>query len=123
MDKNTEQTPVEQEPMEQAPLEQEQQETVPYAQYEETFNQVKAAEQALADVTASLVAEIPEAMRGLVPDLPPTQKIIWLLQAKKAGLLQSQAPKNSPDHARPLAKPDVDLNTQNPFVMMQHGYN
>ena len=96
--------------------------TVPYARFQEVNNQKKQAEQALNDVVTTLISELPENLRQLVPSLPPAQQITWINQAKTAGLFTTQAPSASPDPQRPIAKPEVDLNNSSPFAMMQNGY-
>lgn len=81
-----------------------------------------AAEEALAAIVDDLCNDVPENMRGLIPNLPPVEKVKWLREARAKGLFRPQAPTSSPDSKRPVAKPAEDLNNLSPVAMMARGY-
>lgn len=105
-----------------APQEQEAPRTVPYARFAEVNTQKKAAEAALAEMVESMVQDLPENFRALVPNLAPADKVKWIAQARAAGVFTASAPTASPDPARPISRPDVNIDSLSPLQMMQGGY-
>ncbi|WP_027186725.1 hypothetical protein [Desulfovibrio cuneatus] len=96
--------------------------SVPIARFKEVVQQRKAAETALSEVVQSMVETVPEAMRDLVPDLPPAQKAAWLRNAQAKGLFAPSAPASSPDSRRPGAKPIENFNSLTAMQKMSMGY-
>lgn len=95
-----------------APQEQEAPRSVPYARFQEVNQGKKAAEAALAEVVESMVQDLPENFRALVPNIAPAEKVKWIAQAKAAGVFTAAAPMSSPDPARPIHRPDVNIDCQ-----------
>lgn len=95
---------------------------VPYHRFQEVNAKRKAAEEALAGIVNELCEMVPENLRGLVPDLPPTEKVRWLREAQGKGLF-TPAPTESPDSKRPTGKVSENFDSMNPIAMMARGYN
>ena len=89
---------------------------------QESGSRDTAAKEALAAIVDDLCNDVPENMRGLIPNLPPVEKVKWLREARAKGLFRPQAPTSSPDSKRPVAKPAEDLNNLSPVAMMARGY-
>lgn len=96
---------------------------VPYSRFQEVNAKRKAAEETLAGIVNDLCEAVPENMRGLIPDLPPTEKVKWLREAQTKGLFSPPAPAESPDSKRPAGKVPEKLENMNSIAMMAHGYN
>ncbi len=96
--------------------------SVPYERFTQVNTAKKAAEDALAAIVGSMVAELPEDMRDLVPNLPPVEKAAWIRSAKERGLFTAPAPASSPDAKRPGGKPTQDFSDLTPLQMLQAGY-
>ena len=99
--------------------------TVPYSRFQDVNNKRKVAEETLNSIVEELCEDVPEAMRGLIPNLPASEKIKWLREAKKQGLfkVQGTVSASSPDATRPISKPSEDLNNLSPVGMIARGYN
>lgn len=101
-----------------------QQHLVPKSRLDEVIGQKKAAEAALEEIAASILAEVPEDMRDLIPaDLPPAARIKWVRAAMAKGIFGSPAGATNPDAKRPGAKAPADMSGMNPRQMMATGYN
>ena len=102
--------------------------SVPYARFQEVVEQRKGLESTLNGLIDGMVAELPEDMRDLVPNLPPAEKAAWIRAARERGLftpgiLKNQdTPTNSPDAKRPGAKQPIDYSGLSPLQKMQAGY-
>ena len=59
---------------------------------QESGSRDTAAEEALAAIVDDLCNDVPENMRGLIPNLPPVEKVKWLREARAKGLFRPQAP-------------------------------
>jgi hypothetical protein len=46
----------------------------------------------MRDVAAALLADVPEHLRGLIPDIDPTQQIVWYSTAKTTGVFSDGGP-------------------------------
>jgi len=96
---------------------------IPKGRFDEVVGQKKAAEAALEEIASSLVEEVPEDMRDLIPaDLPPAARIKWVRAAMAKGIFGAQAGATNPDSKRPGAKAPPDLSGLNPRQMMAMGY-
>ena len=96
---------------------------IPKGRFDEVVGQKKAAEAALEEIATSLVEEVPEDMRDIIPDLPPAARIKWVRAAMQKGIFGSPAGVTNPDAKRPGAKAPADLSGMNPRQMMANGYN
>lgn len=96
--------------------------TVPYGRFQEVNAKRKAAEDTLAAIVDEMCNDVPEDMRGLIPNLPPAEKVKWLREARTRGLFRASAPTSSPDSKRPVAKTSEDLSNLSPVAMMARGY-
>lgn len=97
---------------------------IPKARFDEVVGQRKAAEAALEEIATSIVEEVPEDMRDLIPaDLPPAARIKWVRAALAKGIFGTPAGATNPDTRRPGAKVPPDLSGLNPRQMMARGYS
>lgn len=101
--------------------------SVPYARFQEVVEQRKGLESTLNGLIDGMVADLPEHMRDLVPNLPPAEKAAWIRAARDRGLFggggnDSLLPPNGPDAKRPGAKQPIDLTGLSPLQKMQAGY-
>ena len=98
--------------------------SVPYARFKEVVEQRKASEEALKSVVDELVNGIPEEIRGLVPNLPPAERVAWIRQARDAGLFKKPETPAAPelDTKRPGGKPPADLSNMNASQLLSAGY-
>lgn len=104
------------------PKQQPQGHMIPKGRFDEVVGQKKAAEAALEEIATSLVDEIPEDMRDIIPDLPPAARIKWVRAAMQKGIFGSQAGVTNPDAKRPGAKAPADMSGLNPRQIMAMGY-
>jgi len=68
---------------------------------------------ALATYLDAEIEEIPEEKRTLIPNLPVTEKLAWLKEAKKGGVFGKIEKKKAPDHK---GAGDPDLGDVNPWA-------
>ena len=96
---------------------------IPKSRFDEVVGQRKAAEAALEEIASSLVEEVPEDMRDLIPaELSPAARIKWVRAAMQKGIFGSQAGVTNPDAKRPGAKAPADMSGLNPRQIMAMGY-
>ncbi len=95
--------------------------TVPYGRFQEVNAKRKAAEDALASIVDELCGDVPEDMRGLIPNLPAPEKVKWLREARAKGLFNVKTA-DSPDSKRPTGKQPEDLSGLSPVAQMARGY-
>ena len=101
--------------------------SVPYTRFQEVVEQRKGLESTLNSLIDGMVAELPEDMRDLVPNLPPAEKAAWIRTANAKGLFSKtpttvDTPTSSPDAKRPTGKPPQDFSGLSPLQKMQAGY-
>lgn len=98
--------------------------SVPYSRFKEVVEQRKATEETLKGVVDELVNGLPEEFRGLVPNLPPAERVAWMRQAREAGLFKKAEAPAAPelDTKRPGGKPAADLNSMNASQLLSAGY-
>ena len=95
---------------------------IPKGRFDEVVGQKRAAEAALEEIASSLVDEIPEEMRDIIPDLPPAARIRWVRAAVAQGVFGAPAGATNPDSKRPGSKAPADFSGMNPRQIMAHGY-
>lgn len=99
---------------------------VPYARFQEVVEQRKGLESTLTAIIDGMVAELPEDMRDIVPNLPAAEKAAWIKSARERGLFgetgKKHAPDSSPDAKRPGGKQAQDLTGCSPMQKLQAGY-
>lgn len=98
---------------------------IPKARFDQVNEQKKAAENTLKEVVDSLLDDIPEEYKDIIPDLPPAEKIKWIRSARSKGIFASQAQKHSvssPDSAAPSKQKAPNLDNMSPYEMMSMGY-
>jgi len=64
---------------------------------------------------------VPEDKRGIIPELPPAQKIKWLREAFKLGFFDEKQVE-SIDNKRPSGKKPTDFENMSPRAIMATGY-
>ena len=97
---------------------------IPKHRFDEVVGQRKAAEAALEEIASSIVEEVPEDMRDLIPaELSAAGRIKWIRTAMAKGIFGGPAGVTNPDAKRPGAKAPADLSGMNPRQMMATGYN
>ena len=104
------------------PKQQPQGHMIPKGRFDEVVGQKKAAEAALEEIATSLVEEVPEDMRDIIPDLPPAARIKWVRAAMQKGIFGSPAGVTNPDAKRPGSKPATDFNSMSATQKMAQGY-
>lgn len=102
--------------------------SVPYSRFQEVVEQRKGLESTLNSLIDGMVAELPEDMRDLVPNLPPAEKAAWIRNAQARGLFgkgmtTDVTPSSSPDAKRPGTKQPIDTSGMTPLQKMQAGYS
>ena len=95
--------------------------TVPYARFAQINDAKKAAEEVLAGIVDELTEDVPEAMRDIIPDLAPAEKIKWLRNATKKGLFSAKPDTSGPDSKRPGGKPNTDTAGMSPTQLIEFG--
>ena len=95
---------------------------IPLSRLNHEIEKRKQSDAALNEIAESLIEDIPEDMRDVVPDLSPAAKIKWIRNAIKKGFFDSKAPENSPDSKRPGGKPPSDFKGMSPQAIMAQGY-
>ena len=95
---------------------------IPRSRLNQEIDKRKSAEAALGEFVESLVEEVPEDKRELIPDLPPAQKGKWLQKALRENLFGGSKVENGPDSKRPGGKPPTNLENMSPAQMRAMGY-
>jgi hypothetical protein len=101
--------------------------TVPYGSLHEERQKRKAAETQLETMASHVLAQVPEDMRGLIPEsLPPLERVAWFNSAKATGIFDNSA--STPDVPRTdstqprITPPPIDFHKLPPGERMKHGY-
>lgn len=95
--------------------------TVPYDRFQKVNQQKKELGDTLESILASMIDEIPEEFRELVPDIPPAQRYAWIKQARDKGLFSKQI-SNGPDSKRAGGKAPTDLSNMTNHELLKNGY-
>lgn len=94
---------------------------IPKSRLDAEIQKRKDADASLTEISASFVESVPEEMRDLIPDLPPSKKIKWIQQANAKGLFESKA-KEPIDSKRPGSKTPASFEGLSPTSIMEQGY-
>lgn len=83
--------------------------------------EVKASQNDLAGLLEEMRQDIPEAMRDLIPSLPPIEQMKWIRQAQRKGIFSPPKLESGPDPKRPGGKKPVDMNGLSPAQLLELG--
>lgn len=94
---------------------------IPKARLDEEVQKRRAVEEQLSAVAESLLADVPEDYRDLIPNVSPAEKVKWLQAAKAKGLFAGNAEERpkvpSTDTKAPKTAPrEEDLSALPPQV-------
>jgi len=93
---------------------------IPRSRLNQEIEKRKQSETTLNEIAESLIEEVPEDKRSIIPDLPPAQKIKWLRDALKLGFFDEKEV-DSIDSRRPGGKPPKDFKDMSPQAIMATG--
>ncbi len=94
---------------------------IPKTRFDQVNLQKKEAVEALKQVADSLAEDVPEDFRGLIPELPPVDKIAWIRTALKMGIFRNGFNEGI-DTKRPGGKTPVDYSKMSSEQMIARGY-
>lgn len=80
----------------------------------------------LREIVESVLAEVPDALRALIPaELTDAQKLRWFKAAKASGVFAQKAPVSAPDARRPNnhTREPSDYGSLPPIARIASGYN
>lgn len=99
--------------------------SVPPAPANPVADELAALKASLADTAATVLAGVPEHLRGLIPaNLSPADQIAWFHTAKATGVFDAKPTVPPTDTAKPAITPvDPDTASLPPFARMAAGYN
>lgn len=97
----------------------EDQDRIPRSRLNQEIEKRKLSEETLKEVADSLVEDVPEDKRNIVPELPPAQKIRWLRDAFKMGFFDEKQA-TAIDSKRPSDKKPQDFSNMNPIELIEH---
>jgi hypothetical protein len=101
--------------------------TVPYGSLHEERQKRKAAETQLEAMATEMLKQVPEDLRGLIPEsLPPLERVAWYNSAKATGIFNKSAsapdvPKTDSGQPR-MTPPPADIHKLPPSERMKMGY-
>ena len=101
--------------------------TVPYGSLHEERQKRKAAETQLEAMATEMLKQVPEELRGLIPEsLPPLERVAWFNSAKSTGIFEKTAstpavPRTDSGQPR-MTPPPTDLQKLPPSERMKLGY-
>jgi hypothetical protein len=101
--------------------------TVPYGSLHEERQKRKAAETQLEAMATEMLKQVPEDLRGLIPEsLPPLERVAWFNSAKATGIFDKSAsvpdvPRTDSSQPR-MTPPPSDLQKLPPGERMKLGY-
>ena len=96
--------------------------SIPKTRLDQEISKRKEAEKDLTEIADELRNDVPEEMKDMIPDLPPSKLIKWLRNASAKGLFNPKTENNGPDATRPGGKPTTDFKNMTPHTMMASGY-
>ena len=101
--------------------------TVPYGSLHEERQKRKAAETQLEAMATEMLKQVPEELRGLIPEsLPPLERVAWFNSAKATGIFNNSA--SNPDVPRTdsgqprMTPPPTDIQKLPASERMKMGY-
>lgn len=97
---------------------------IPKARLDEEIGKRRALETDYADLADTILAEIPENLKALIPsELGPAAKVKWFREAKKTGVFDAAKRVPETDTGRPMTTPkDHDTATLPAFARIATGY-
>ena len=95
---------------------------IPVSRLNQEIDKRKEAEKGLQAVCDSMVEEIPEDKRSIIPELAPSAKITWLREANKQGIFEHRKAE-SIDSKRPGDQKPTEFKDMTPTQIMATGYN
>lgn len=99
--------------------------TIPKSRLDEEIGKRRALETEYAALAESVLSEVPDNLRALIPaDLPPSAKIKWYREAKKTGVFDTKPHVPETDTGKPRTTPrDQDLSTLPAHARIAAGYS
>lgn len=94
---------------------------IPKSRLDQEITKRREAESVVADIAETMMEDISEEFKDLIPNLPPSEKIRWLRAAQLKGLFHKEKP--SIDAKRAGDKTPVDFSGLNPKTIMSMGYS
>jgi hypothetical protein len=95
---------------------------IPRSRLNQEIEKRKLSEQTLKEFADTLIEDIPEEKRSIIPDLAPAQKIRWLREALKLGFFDEKQT-TTIDSKRPSDKKPQNFENMSPQAIMATGYN
>jgi hypothetical protein len=97
---------------------------IPKARLDEEIGKRRNLETEYADFAESVLAEIPEKLKALIPaELGPGAKLKWFREAKKTGVFNAKADVPETDKGKPATTPrDQDTSTLPAYARIAAGY-
>jgi hypothetical protein len=97
---------------------------IPKARLDEEIGKRRTLETEYADFAESVLAEIPEKLKALIPaELGPGAKLKWFREAKKTGVFNAKPDVPETDKGKPATTPrDQDTSTLPAHARIAAGY-
>jgi hypothetical protein len=97
---------------------------IPKARLDEEIGKRRTLETEYAEFAESVLAEIPDNLKPLVPaELSPGAKLKWFREAKKTGVFNAKPDVPETDKGKPATTPrDQDLSTLPAYARIASGY-
>ncbi|KGB81928.1 hypothetical protein JT55_10225 [Rhodovulum sp. NI22] len=97
---------------------------IPKARLDEEVGKRRALESEYADFAETVLAEIPDNLKPLIPaDYGPAQKLKWYRDAKKTGVFDAKPNVPETDRGKPVTTPkDRDFSTLPAHARIAAGY-
>ena len=97
---------------------------IPKARLDEEIGKRRTLETEYADFAESVLGEIPEKLKALIPtELGPGAKLKWFREAKKTGVFNAKPDVPETDKGKPATTPrDQDLSTLPAHARIAAGY-
>lgn len=97
---------------------------IPKARLDEEIGKRRTLETEYAEFAESVLAEIPDNLKPLVPaELNPGAKLKWFREAKKTGVFNAKPDVPETDKGKPATTPrDHDLSTLPAYARIASGY-
>ncbi len=94
---------------------------IPKSRLDQEIEKRKEAEKGLQAICDNLVEDIDESKRSIIPDLPPSKKIVWIREANKQGIFEDKKAE-SIDSQKPGDQKPTDFDKMTPTQIMATGY-
>ena len=98
---------------------------IPKARLDEEIGKRRTLETEYADFAESVLAEIPDNLKALIPaDLSPGAKLKWFKEAKKTGVFSAKREVPETDKGKPATTPrDQDMSSLPAHARIAAGYS